>query len=291
MGRLLGSCQSGTLSCWRLWCCFACSLRTRSRFALKKEGGTAMRTKNLFAAMVVAGALSGPAHAGAVVGATEPTQILNNVQLIMSYSEQARQTVTQLNQYAAMLQNLRQMTPSSLLDTAAQQLFRDQNMAQVFSDLRTVYNNGQQAAYSLSKINQQFGNNHAGYGQLVNFGQAYKNWSDSTLGAAKNAIKLVTAHGEAFATEEGMMSELAMKSQTAQGQLEATQAGSAIGLQMVGQLQKLRQLQMAQIQSQNEFAAADQSRRDAGDAMLQQFLQNASNYKASGYGQNKGIYK
>ncbi len=250
-----------------------------------------MRAKYLIAAVAVAGALSGPAHAGSIAGATEPTQILNMVQLIMAYSEQARQTVTQLNQYAAMLQNLRQMTPSNLLDTAAQQLFQDQNMAQVFRDLRTVYNNGQQAAYSLAQVNQQFANNHAGYGQVVNFAQAYKNWSDTTLGAAKNAIKLVTAHGEAFATEEGMMSELAMKSQTAQGQLQATQAGSAIGLQMVGQLQKLRQLQMAQIQSQNEFAAADQSRRDAGDAMMQEFLQNARNYKAGQYGQNQGIYK
>lgn len=247
--------------------------------------------KYLVAAMLVAGALSGPAHAGSIAGATEPTQILNMVQLIAAYSEQARQTVTQLNQYAAMLQNLRQMTPSNLLDTAAQQLFQDQNMAQVFRDLRTVYNNGQQAAYSLGQVNQQFANNHPGYGQTINFATAYRNWSDTTLGSAKNAIKLVTAHAEAFSTEEGMLSELASKSRTAVGQLQATQAGSEIGLQMIGQLQKLRQLQMAQVQSQNEFAAADQSRRDAGDSAMQEFLQNARNYKASAYGQNQGIYK
>ena len=226
-----------------------------------------LRVSVLLSALVLAG---GAKAGGAIAGATEPTQLLNNVQLIMSYSEQARQTVTQLNQYAAMLQNLRQMTPSSLLDTAAQQLFRDQNMSQVFRDLRTIYNNGQQAAYSLSQINQQFGNNHQGYGQLVNFAQSYKNWSDTTLGAAKNALKLVTAHAEAFSTEEGMMSELALKSQTAQGQLEAVQAGLAISLQMVGQLQKLRQLQMAQIQSQNEFAAARRSEEDAQQTGLDQ---------------------
>lgn len=239
---------------------------------------SAVRFGVLLCALVVAGG----AKAGAVVGATEPTQILNNVQLIMSYSEQARQTVTQLNQYAAMLQNLRQMTPSNLLDTAAQQLFRDQNMAQVFRDLRTTYNNGQQAAYSLSQINQQFANNHQGYGQMVNFAQAYKNWSDSSLGAAKNAIKLVTAHSEAFSTEEGMISELALKSQSAQGQLEAVQAGSAISLQMVGQLQKLRQLQMAQIQSQNEFAAARRSEEDAQQTGLDQAFGGMSSKSVKG---------
>lgn len=243
-----------------------------------------MRVFNAVRAGVLLGALvlTTGAQAGAVIGATEPTQILNNIQLIVSYSEQARQTMTQLNQYATMLQNLRQMTPSSVLDTAAQQLFRDQNMGQVFRDLRTVYNNGQQAAYSLSQINQQFGSNHVGYGQAVNFAQAYKNWSDTTLGAAKNAIKLVTAHAEAFSSEEGMMSELASKSQSAQGQLEAVQAGSAISLQMVGQLQKLRQLQMAQVQSQNEFAAARRSEEDAQQTGLDQVYGGLSSKSVKG---------
>ncbi|CAJ0807432.1 MULTISPECIES: P-type conjugative transfer protein TrbJ [Ralstonia] len=243
-----------------------------------------MRVFNAVRAGVLLGALvlTTGARAGAVIGATEPTQILNNIQLIVSYSEQARQTMTQLQQYATMLQNLRQITPSSMLDNAAQMLFRDQNMGQVFRDLRTVYNNGQQAAYSLSQINQQFSSNHAGYGQAVNFAQAYKNWSDTTLGAAKNAIKLVTAHAEAFNSEEGMMSELASRSQSAQGQLEAVQAGSAISLQMVGQLQKLRQLQMAQVQSQNEFAAARRSEEDAQQTGLDQVYGGLSSKSVKG---------
>lgn len=236
-------------------------------------------------ALLVGGAFavcSTTSHAGAVIGATEPTQILNNVQLIMSYAEQAQQTVTQVQQYATMLQNLRQMTPSALLDTAAQQLFKDQNMLQTFRDLRTIYNAGQQAAYSLSAINQQFSNNHAGYGKYLNIASAYRNWSDTTLGAAKNAIKLVTAHSESFATEEGMINELSLKSQTAQGQLEATQAASAIGIQMVGQMQKLRQLQMAQIQSQNEFASAAQSEKDAQNAGLDRAFGNISSKSVKG---------
>lgn len=208
-------------------------------------------------------AMTGTARAGAVVGATEPTQILNNVQLIMSYAEQAQQTTTQLQQYSAMLRNLQKMTPSSLLDAAASQLWMDQNMVQAFRDIRTVYQQGQQAAYSLSMINQQFKSSHPDFGTAINFANAYKNWSDSTLGAAKNAIKLVTAHADSFTTEEGMINELAYKSQTADGQMQAVQAGSAISLQLVGQMQKLRQLQMAQVQSQNEFAAAAQSEKDA----------------------------
>ncbi|SOZ14456.1 putative conjugative transfer protein TrbJ [Cupriavidus taiwanensis] len=250
-----------------------------------------MRAKNLPAAMLVALALSGPAHAGAVVGATEPTQILNNIQLLLTYSENAQQTVTAMNQYQTMLTNLKQMTPSSLLDEAAQQLFQDQNMQQAFRDLRQVYVNGQQAAYSLAQMNQQFKGNHPGYGAAVNFANAYKSWSDTNLGAAKNAIKLVATHQEAFASEENMINELAYKSRTAEGQMQAVQAGSAISLQLVGQLQKLRQLQMAQVQSQNEFAAAQQSRRDSSDAKMVEFLRNANGYQVDKYGRGKVLFK
>lgn len=210
------------------------------------------------------------ARAGAVIGATEPTQILNNIQLLMTYSENAQQTVTAMNQYQTMLTNLKQMTPSSLLDQAAQQLFQDQDMQKAFRDLRQVYVNGQQAAYSLAQMNQQFKGNHPGYGASVNFASAYRNWSDTNLSAAKNAIKLVTTHQEAFGSEESMINELAYKSRTAEGQMQAVQAGSAISLQLVGQLQKLRQLQMAQVQSQNEFAAAQQSEKDVQQYGLEQ---------------------
>ena len=79
-------------------------------------------------ALILALALAlprGPLHAGAVVGATEPTQILNNLQLGAQYVEQVQQTLTQINQYKAMLENLKQLTPSSLLDQAARKLWCD----------------------------------------------------------------------------------------------------------------------------------------------------------------------
>lgn len=40
---------------------------------------------------------------GGTGGATEITQIANNTQLMMSYVEQAQQTITQFNQYQTML--------------------------------------------------------------------------------------------------------------------------------------------------------------------------------------------
>ncbi len=203
---------------------------------------------------------------GAVAGATEPTQILNQIQLVMSYVEQAQQTVTQLNQYQTMLTNLMRLTPSNLLGQASQQLWQDQGMAQAFSNLRKIVVNGQNIAYTMANMDSQFKNMHPGYGNFGNgtdFFRSYQGWSDNTLGQVKNAVAMVTTHSENFATEEGMVNELANASSSAQGQLQAVQAGNQIGVAMVGQMQKLRQLQMAQMQAQNAYIAGQQSRQDA----------------------------
>jgi len=83
---------------------------------MRADIGKALSTCAFFAAV----ALCNTANAGAVIGATEPTQILNNVQLVASYAQQAQQTVTQVNQYETMLRNLENLNPNALLNGQAQ---------------------------------------------------------------------------------------------------------------------------------------------------------------------------
>lgn len=212
------------------------------------------------AAAVVSG---GSAFGGAIIGATEPTQILNNFQLAASYIEQAQQTATQIQQYQAMLTNLKQLTPSSQLDQAAQRLFVDQNMMQTFKNLQQLVAGGQQSAYSLATIDSRFKQAYPGYGTLnTNYSSSYKDWSGNTLNSVKNALALVTAHSQNFDSEQGMVSELTAKSMTAAGQLQATQAGNQISVAMIGQMQQLRQLQMAQARTQGDFIAQQVSEKD-----------------------------
>src|SRR5260364_208369 len=65
----------------------------------------------------------------ASIFATEPTQILNNIELVASYAEQAEQTLVQI-------------TPDTLLSEAAQQLWRDHDMSAAFKDLHTLIKAG-----------------------------------------------------------------------------------------------------------------------------------------------------
>lgn len=207
---------------------------------------------------------------GGFAGSTEITQIANNTELVMSYVEQAQQTVHQFNQYQAMLQNLRRLNPSALVGTAAQKLWQDAGMNDSFRDLYRISVNGQRVAYSLQSLDRQMRSLNPGYGQYANFDyqNAYRNWSDTTRAASLSAIQLGTAHADDLQNEVELMGELREASSSADGQLKAIQAGNQVGIVMVSQLQKLRQLQMAQINAQQTAALADQGRREATDAQL-----------------------
>jgi P-type conjugative transfer protein TrbJ len=220
---------------------------------------------------------------GAIAGATEMTQILNHAELAASYVELAQQTVDQANHYKNMLKHLTQMTPSHVLNQAAQKLWIDQDMRKVFSDLNRIVVAGQTTSYSLASIDSQFKQLHPGYKQFnkqFDFGTAYRNWSENSLNTIKNAMALVGVHSNALDSEAAMMKELDSKSQTAEGQLQALQAGNQVGIATISQLQQLRQLQMAQMQAQNAFFAAQQSREDASDETLRRLMGNRTKVRS-----------
>lgn len=253
-----------------------------------------MNKKKFITAVLLSLAFTSRASAsGAIAGATEPTQIMNHLELVASYVEQAEQTVTQMAQYQTMLKNLMQMKPSALLDAAAQKLFSDQKMYNSFKQLQSVVVNGQRIAYSLSNLESKFKQIHPGYGmagQIRDFAKAYRDWSDNTLGSVENAMTLVAAHAEDFDSEQEMLGELQNRTSTAQGQMQVIQAGNQIGLAMMGQMQKLRQLQMAQMQAQNAYLAGQQSRNDVTDAQLQKYIDNAKAFKPE-VSTGKGLFK
>jgi P-type conjugative transfer protein TrbJ len=163
-------------------------------------------------------------------------------------------------------------TPSELLGQAAGALWNDQNMTQTFQNLSTIVMAGQKVAYTLQNTDQLFHNLHPGYGSAFDFQHAYRDWSDNTLGSVQNALSLISAHAANFTNEQSMVKELQSRSQTAQGQMQVLQAGNDIGVAMVGQMQQLRQLQMAQIQQEGQYIAGQQNKADLKDSLGQQYL-------------------
>lgn len=239
-----------------------------------------MNTKKIVLSSLVAMMIGKASATGLIAGATEPTQILNNIQLVMAYVEQVQQTVTQIQQYQTMLKNLQTLTPSGLLDQQAQALWQNQGMDQTFANLRQIVIGGNSVAYSQGAMDANFKRLHPGYNNYVsggvNFNQAYANWSDNTLKAVKNSTSMIGIQSQALQNEQSYMSELRARSASAGGQLQALQAGNDIGAAMVGQLQNLRALTMAQMDAQNQATAAQQGREDSRREALGKFLDRSN---------------
>lgn len=220
------------------------------------------------------------ALAGSVAGnggATEITQLMNNSQLMMSYTEHAQQTVTQMNQYQTMLRNLQKLNPNGLSQTSVQKLWKDQGMNNTFRDLYRVVIGGQQQAYSLRSMDQLFKSIHPGYENLdgFDFQSAYKNWSDTIRQAVIGSLRMTAIQADDLQTEGDVVQALADASSNVDGQVQAIQAGNQILVMLISQLQKLRQLQMAQMQAQNSTSLAEQGRKNVADELLRKTYQGA----------------
>lgn len=209
------------------------------------------------------------ARAGSVAGfggATEITQLANNVELVNLYLQQVQSYATQLQQYQNMLQNT--------LNIPAQV------WGAIQADLMGVANivkQGQALAYSAANIGAQFQNTFKGFQFPAGFNYKtdYKNWSKTTMDSLKGALEAAGLQAQQFATEEGVLTALRAMSQSAQGQMQAIQVGSQIAEQQVQQLQKLRQLMMLQLQSQNTYLAAQENK----DATIKAAKDDAFQYR------------
>lgn len=227
-----------------------------------------MNRKHFIALAVAASftAVAPSTQAGSVAGfggATEITQLANNVELVNLYLQQVQSYATQLQQYQNMIQNT--------LNIPAQV------WGAIQADLMGVANivrQGQALAYSAQNIGTQFQNTFKGfsYPQGFNFKTEYRNWSRATLDGIKGAFEAAKMQADQFATEEGVLTALRAMSQSAQGQMQAIQVGSQIAEQQVQQLQKLRQLMMVQMQAQNSYLAAQEQKDAASRLALDDFF-------------------
>ncbi|MEY2152279.1 hypothetical protein AB7849_15345 [Rhodanobacter sp. 115] len=106
------------------------------------------------------------AQATAVIGATEPTQILNNIELVAQYQNDVDRALTQVRQYTALAQQLKNMPDSvkQQLGYSAEQLknFNDFNI----SDAMQLQSALEQSRQATSVIKQADGDAYKTLGVL-----------------------------------------------------------------------------------------------------------------------------
>jgi P-type conjugative transfer protein TrbJ len=200
-------------------------------------------------------------NAGVVGGvATEWTQLLNHVQLIMSYIRQGIQLQTQMQQFAEQLKQGR-VLPQQTFGSIQQDL----------AQLAQVVQGGQALAYSMGNLDAQFRNTFPGYGSRTSgYFNDYKKWSQTALDTTLSTLRAVGLHGQQLNNAQAVLAQLRTMSMGAGGEMEAAEVGNQIAEQQVEQLMALRQLMLTDLQSKQAYQAEQIQKEQADKAALDQ---------------------
>ncbi|MHB2268068.1 P-type conjugative transfer protein TrbJ [Pseudaminobacter salicylatoxidans] len=243
--------------------------------------------RSTVAGVLLALSISGSAHAGAATGgATEWTQLLNNVQLL----EQSGQGVTQINnqvtqitnqmtqiqnqldQYRTMLQNLEKL-PDNIWGQAQQDL----------NQLRNLVQQGDGIAFSMGGLDDVLKQRFPSFEEFAsgvkggeNYSDQYQSWSQTNRDTIGGTLAQAGLTAQQFDSEQSTMRELQSQSQSAVGQMQALQVGHSIASQQVEQMQKLRGLVAQQSTMMGAWYQSEQAAKDLAQNKREQFFNSTS---------------
>lgn len=233
-------------------------------------------------ALLLAGLLGiTPLADAQVAGATEITQILNNVALInqtFQMYQMIQQAIEQVQMAKQQLQNL-VAAPVQAWGQAKQEL---DSLANIVSNTNALMHAG-------TNIDQMFKLKFPGYAKTTadsNFGSKFQGLVQTQLDGLNSALQVAGLQTTQFANERSTLAQIQGMSANSPGSLQALQAGNMIASQTIDQLQKLRQLTMTQMQAQNAYLAGQaQIQADQTDA-VQAFMNGRGKVKVRKWGES-----
>ena len=207
---------------------------------------------------------SSPAHARTVYCSNCSTR----GQQVEELAKAAAQLQQQINMYNDMLKQGLSL-PNSMLNSITSDMRR----------LQAIYEDSRALAHSMSNLEAQFRAQFKGYDNyLKSIGQGtnnmpdrYEKWAASGFDNARTAMQAVGMNVSTFESEDTLLRTLVQRSQTAQGRMQAIQAGNEIAAQQVQQLQKLREMIAASVTLQSNYIAQQTERQAVDDAFREQF--------------------
>ena len=235
-----------------------------------------MNTNKIILSILTAGFIASECYAGgaAAGGATEWTQIANNVELGSQYSQQLKEYALQMNQYQqqvqqyvnqyqsyqAMLQNIGQLPDAQWNDFQSS-----------VNGLRNIMDQAGRVSYISSSLDSQFNSLYKGYNQYLNEAnggslqpsQVYQEISEETRQTVNGSLKALNLSQNDLEDDVTTMRQLQTLSTSAAGQKAAIQAANEIALHQTAQLKRMHQTLLVQSQAQMKAVAAEQAKEDA----------------------------
>ncbi len=223
-------------------------------------------------ALVIGLTLASGAESRATLPVFDP---INYVQNVLNQANTLKATINQATQIEYQLQQI-QMQIQGLRNIPRGMWGRIQaDLAQ----LQRVVQRGQGISYGDENLASDFMSMYPGFSSSADYSQAYGEWTRNSLGSIQTSLEDAGLQSKQLQSEDGVLQGLQAMSDGATGHMQALQVGNMIAMQQVEQLQKLRQLQMAQIQAQAGFFATQQQTQSSQYAALKAWIDSA-NYPA-----------
>lgn len=201
--------------------------------------------------------------------ASEPTAASINVMHQLEYAKQILQYAIQVQQLADALKNSMHGGPATLT-----------NVAGDLSQLASVVQGGQALAYSLGNQDVVFRTTFPGYqpvmgpsAALGSYQSKYSQWAQTSLATTQGLLRGVGLQGKLLATEQGVLSVLrTLGSSNLLDRNDAINLTNQLAAEQVGQLQKLRELQLEDMTSKAAYQGYVIQRQAASEAATQHFF-------------------
>lgn len=172
------------------------------------------------------------AHAGAMAGgASEVTQIMNNIQLMLTYEQQTEQLISDGMRLESMLKNLKDHPMGYVAP----------NLNAIASNMGRVISASKDIGNTMARVDQNFATQFKSP-MAGTFADKFKSWTSHSTDALKAAMLTAGVQRENFGSDTAALQKMVANNQASDGALSAAKTLGTINAAQVQELIKLREL-------------------------------------------------
>lgn len=197
----------------------------------------------------------GPVQAGSVAGtggATEVTQIMNNMELVSSYAKEVEAYVRQGMQYDTQLRNLLK-NPASLLGPEAGALL---------SSVSSLMAAGNSIGATMAQVDQRLATKYS-LNQAMTFSQRFASWTAGSRDSLSNSMKASGMRRDQYQSDTAALQALYDRRNAGDGAVAAMQTVADINLENTKQLMALGDLLERQHLATSDYLQGELAKADA----------------------------
>jgi P-type conjugative transfer protein TrbJ len=201
--------------------------------------------------------------------ASEPTAVSIRIMHNLEYAKQLLQYAIQVQQLADAIKNTTHGGPAALSNVSAD-----------LSLLANAVQGGQAIAYSLGNQDVVFRTMFPGYQPVLapapalgTYQSRYAQWAQTSLATTQGILRGIGLQGKLLATEQGVLSVLrSLSASNLLNRNDAINLSGQLAAEQIGQLQKLRELQLEDMTSKAAYQGYVIQRQSASEAATQHFF-------------------